>query len=246
MDKIAFQIGPFAIRWYAILLNLGLLAGAFYAYYESKRQGDDPEFIVDILIWGIPAGVIGARLYYVLFSSPLYYFANPTEIYKIWHGGLAIHGALIGGVTAGYLVCRKHQQSFLHWADIAAPGIILAQAIGRWGNFVNQEAYGYVTDVPWAMYIDGAYRHPTFLYESLWNMLVFALLVYWQRKQQRFSGEIIALYVLGYSAGRIWIEGLRTDSLMIGPLRIAQVMSGVGILASALFIYNKRKKGSRH
>ncbi len=241
MDKVAIRIGPFAIHWYAILINIGIILALIFAWRESKRQRLNPDTIFDILLVAMPAGIIGARLYYVAFDLQ-HYLSYPLEIIRVWHGGLAIHGALIFGGLGAWLYCRRKKINFLQWADILAPGIALAQGIGRWGNFVNQEAYGYITDVPWAFYINGAYRHPTFLYESLWDLALAFILVYVLRKKKKYHGQIIALYALGYSAGRFWIEGLRTDSLMIGPIRAAQLVSIIAIVVSLAYMLYKSRQ----
>ena len=245
MDPIAFEIGPFAVRWYALLINLGIICALILAYFRVKHANENPDHIFDILVYAIPAGIIGARLYYVAFNVS-YYSQYPSEIYKIWHGGLAIHGALIFGILAAYLYTRKKDINFPLWTDLAAPCLPLAQAIGRWGNFVNQEAYGYVTNVPWAMYIDGAYRHPTFLYESFWNLGLVLFLIWYHRHKKKFDSEVMAMYFIGYSLGRFWIEGLRTDSLMLGPLRIAQVVSLLTIIGGTAYIWYRRKALSQN
>ncbi|AZR74841.1 prolipoprotein diacylglyceryl transferase [Anoxybacter fermentans] len=240
MDPIAFKIGPFAVHWYGILIGLGVLAAFFLGLREGKRRGYNLELFYDLIIYGVPAGIIGARLYYVIFRWEVY-SDNPIRALYIWEGGLAIHGALIAAVIVGIFVTRYYKVNFWDIADIAAPGIILAQAIGRWGNYVNQEAYGYETDLPWAMYIDGAYRHPTFLYESIWNLLVFAFLLWLRRKKFIKTGEVFLAYLSLYSFGRFFIEGLRTDSLMLGPIRVAQLVSVLTIIGSITLIIYRRK-----
>ncbi len=242
MDPIAFTIGGFEIRWYGVLISMAMFIGFYLALGEVRRQGEDEDRFVTLFLVAIPAALLGARLYYVAFSGALdWYLANPLEILAIRHGGLAIHGGLAGGFLAGWLYTCKYRINFRRWADIVAPSIILGQAIGRWGNFFNQEAYGRETDLPWAMYIDGAYRHPTFLYESLWNLGVFAFLLLMRRKV-RFEGELVLWYLALYSAGRFWIEGLRTDSLMIGPMRVAQLVSLVAVLLPAYLIWRFRHR----
>lgn len=241
-DPIAFQIGPLAIRWYGILMSTALALGTVLAYREAEKQKIDPEYVINLVVVAAPLGFIGARLYYILFFNLEYYLSHPAEIPAVWHGGLAIHGALIGGVLGGYLVVRHYKLDFWQMADIVAPSLILGQAIGRWGNFFNQEAYGYETNLPWAMYIDGAYRHPTFLYESLWNLLVFMTLLLIRRKKFMKKGDLFAAYFALYSLGRVVVESFRTDSLMFGPFRVAQLVSILGILGGVLFIlYNHRK-----
>lgn len=240
MDRVAFRLGPLEVRWYGVLITVGIMLGALLAYREARRRGENPELVFDLLLVILPAAIIGARLYYVVFRWE-YYSQHLIEIPQTWRGGLAIHGGVLGGVLAGYLFTRYKRLQFWKWADIVAPSIILGQAIGRWGNYINQEAYGYITDVPWAMYIAGAYRHPTFLYESLWNLGVFAFLLYWRQKGQRFQGEIAAFYALLYSLGRFWIEAFRTDSLMLGPFRVAQLVSLALIAVATVFIVRGRK-----
>lgn len=241
MDPIAFQIGPIAVRWYGILMSSALAIGTFLAYREAVRQKLDPDQIINLVIIAAPLAFIGARAYYVIFRWS-YYSTNPSEIPAIWHGGLAIHGALIAGVLAGYFFVKWQKLRFWQIADIVAPSIILGQAIGRWGNFFNQEAYGYPTDLPWAMYIDGAYRHPTFLYESLWDLGVFLFLLWYRRRKGIKHGEVFLIYAILYSAGRFIVEAFRTDSLMLGSLRAAQVISIIIIMAAVGLIYYRRKK----
>lgn len=242
-DPIAFQLGPVVVRWYGILMSTALALGTWLAYREAARKGIDPEQIINIVVVAAPLGFIGARIYYVLFSDFSYYLANPAEIPAVWHGGLAIHGGLIGGILGGYLVVRHQKLNFWQMADIVAPSIILGQAIGRWGNFFNQEAYGYETNLPWAMYIDGAYRHPTFLYESLWNLLVFAFLLWLRKRKVIRHGDVSAAYLALYSLGRVFVEYFRTDSLMMGSLKAAQLVSLVGIAAAIAFIWYRHRKG---
>ncbi|ATW26903.1 prolipoprotein diacylglyceryl transferase [Candidatus Formimonas warabiya] len=242
-NPVAFEIGPFAIRWYGILMSTALALGTFLAYREAEKQKIDPENIINLVVIAAPLGFIGARIYYIVFFNLEYYLSHPAEIPAVWHGGLAIHGALIGGVLGGYLVVRHYKLDFWQMADIVAPSLILGQAIGRWGNFFNQEAYGYETNLPWAMYIDGAYRHPTFLYESLWDLMVFVFLLWLRRKNWIKRGDVFASYFAFYSLGRVFVEHFRTDSLMMGPLRAAQVVSILGMIAGVCFIwYNHRQR----
>lgn len=241
MDPVAFEIFGIAIRWYGILLSVGIMAGILLAYNEAKRLGYDPEYIIDLALWCIPMAVIGARLYYVIFEWD-YYRGDIMKIINIREGGLAIHGALIAAVLTGYIFTRKKKISFWVTADIAAPGIILGQAIGRWGNYVNAEAHGGPTDLPWGIMVDGIRVHPTFLYESLWNIAVLIFLLIYRRKK-RLDGEVFLFYGILYSVGRFWIEGLRTDSLMFMGMRQAQIISVATIAAfTALLIYRRKKK----
>lgn len=244
MDPVAFTIGGIAIRWYGIIIAAAMFLGLQLALREIRRLNEDEDKFLTLFLYAIPAAIVGARLYYVLFSGMLdWYLRHPWEILATRHGGLAIHGGLIGGFLAGWIYTQRAQVNFRLWADAVAPSIILGQAIGRWGNFINQEAYGRETSLPWAMYIDGAYRHPTFLYESLWNLIVFFFLLR-QRHRQKFAGELVLWYFMGYSIGRFLIEGLRTDSLMLGPLRVAQLVSLVLIALSACLIVRGRRSAA--
>lgn len=241
MDPVAFEIFGIAIRWYGIILSAGITAGILLAYNEAKKLGHDPEYIIDLSLWCIPTAVIGARIYYVIFEWD-YYRGNIIKILNTREGGLAIHGALIAAVAAGYIYTKVKKISFRMTADIAAPGIVLGQAIGRWGNFVNAEAHGGPTDLPWGIMVDGVKVHPTFLYESLWNIGVLILLLIFRRKKKE-DGEVFLLYGILYSAGRFWIEGLRTDSLMFMGMRQAQIISVVIIAVfSILLVYQRKRK----
>jgi phosphatidylglycerol---prolipoprotein diacylglyceryl transferase len=236
-------IGPFSLRWYGLLIASAVLIGVTLSQYLAKKRGVDPEKIGDMVIWLVIAAILCARLYYVLFEWRTY-VNRPIDVFAIWKGGIAIHGAVLGGTFATWLFARANRLSFWQLCDIIAPSLILGQAIGRWGNFFNSEAFGAPTDLPWKLFIpldnrpadyrDFEYFHPTFLYESLWNLGVFALLMglfYWGLKHpHKFRiGTLLLVYLIAYGSGRVWIEGLRTDSLMIGPLRMAQLFSLVTI-----------------
>ncbi|QGG47063.1 prolipoprotein diacylglyceryl transferase [Heliorestis convoluta] len=241
-DPIAFTIGPITVHWYGIIISSALLIGTYLAHREMIRQGLDPDFLYNLVLFGTPIALLGARFYYVVFNWQ-YYANDPRQAFYIWHGGLAIYGALIAAFLFGWYYTRKHNQSFLQIADIAAPSLIIGQAIGRWGNFVNQEAYGYPTDLPWAMMIAGEMRHPTFLYESIWNFAAFGLLLYLRRHPSVRRGEVFFAYLALYSTGRFWIEGLRMDSEMIGEFRLAQVLAVLFIGLAFFMVYYRRKKG---
>jgi phosphatidylglycerol:prolipoprotein diacylglycerol transferase len=208
----------------------------------------NPDLISDLSIWLVIAAIPCARLYYVAFEWDKY-AQNPAELFAIWHGGIAIHGAILGGLVASLIFARLNRVSFWQLADLVAPSLILGQAIGRWGNFFNSEAFGRPTDLPWKLYIPPAQRpvgytqfdyfHPTFLYESLWNLGVFALLLTLffrglKAKPPLKVGTLFLIYLIAYSLGRFWIEGLRMDSLMLGPLRMAQMVSLTGIAIGSL------------
>ena len=251
---ILFEIGPVAIRWYGFLIASAVLIGTFLSQYLATRRKINPELLGDLSIWLVIAAIPGARIYYVLFQWQEY-AQNPAEILAIWRGGIAIHGAILGAVIAGTIFARIKQVSVWQLADLVAPSLILGQAIGRWGNFFNSEAFGTPTDLPWKLYIppeqrppqylNYEYFHPTFLYESLWNWMVLGLLLFlffWGlRHRERLKvGTIALVYLIAYSCGRIWIESLRTDSLMLGSLQIAQVISLVLIalgVAGLVWLY---------
>lgn len=232
MDKVAFTIFGIDIMWYGVLMSLGMILGSLIAMKEAKRVDLKEDDILDLAIFAIPLGLLGARLYYVLFNLD-YYLENPSQILNFRGGGMAIHGALITGFLTGYIFCKIRKLDFFKIADTVILGMPLAQSIGRWGNFINQEAHGGPTDLPWGIMVDGVKVHPTFLYESIWDLGIFIFLVMF-RKNKKYDGQVLFYYIGLYSLGRFFIEGLRTDSLMIGPLRMAQVISLVFILCAIL------------
>ncbi|BAZ45679.1 prolipoprotein diacylglyceryl transferase [Chondrocystis sp. NIES-4102] len=255
---IIFEVGPLVVRWYGLLIALAVLIGVSLSQYLAKRRGINSDLLADLAIWLVIGAIPGARLYYVLFEWREY-AQHPEDIIAIWKGGIAIHGAIIGGTIATIIFARINRISIWQLLDLVAPSLILGQAIGRWGNFFNSEAFGKPTDLPWKLYIAPRYRpldllnfdyfHPTFLYESLWNLGVFALLLtlfFWGlRNYQRLkTGTLAAVYLIAYSLGRVWIEWLRTDSLMLGPLKMAQVISlsaiALGLLILAWLYWFKR------
>jgi phosphatidylglycerol:prolipoprotein diacylglycerol transferase len=236
------QIGPLAIRWYGLLFATAVLLGTWLAQREAIRRGEDSDQLLNVIVFGVMVGLIGARLYYVLFNWG-YYGSRPLKILAVWEGGLAIHGGLLAGGLATVIYAVRKKLPVLTYLDIMAPSAPLGQAIGRWGNFFNQEAFGTPTDLPWKLYIEPYHRpphlatfeyfHPTFLYESLWNFLVFGILYFLLRRRlQRTPGALTLCYLGLYSVGRFLVEGIRIDSLMLGPLRAAQVMSLVLIAFS--------------
>lgn len=241
MDPVAFEIFGLEIRWYGILIASGVLIGTILAIREARRIGFDEELILDLLIWEVPLCLIGARLYYVIFSWDLYK-DNPIEALNIRHGGLAIHGALITAIIVAIIFTRIKKINFWTLADICGPSLILAQAIGRWGNYINQEAYGVPTDLPWGIMVNGVKVHPTFLYESIWNFLVFLFLIWYRKNKKKEEGEVFLLYLSLYSFIRFFIEGLRIDSLMWGQFRVAQIVSIIGFFIPLIIFYMKRKK----
>lgn len=255
---IAFELGPLTIRWYGLLIMTALWLGVPLAQALGQRRGLDPVRIGDLVIWLVLGALPGARLYYVAFEWARY-ADHPAQVFAIWQGGIAIHGAILGGAIATWIFARYHRMSFWLLADVIAPPLALGQAIGRWGNFFNSEAFGSPTNLPWRLYIpppqrpDGlsqvAFYHPTFLYESLWNLGVLGLLLqlfFWgQHPAHRLKpGTIFLVYAVAYSLGRVWIEALRLDSLMLGPLKMAQVISLVGMtlgLIGLLWLYGLRR-----
>ncbi len=241
INPVAFTIFNIDIMWYGILIAAGVIIGTLLALKESRRIGFRDEDLIDLLIIAIPAAVIGARLYYVIFQFE-YYKDDLSQIFNIRGGGLAIHGGIIAAVIAGIIYCKIKKVNFWQLADIVAPSLILGQAIGRWGNFINQEAYGRVTNLPWGIMVNGVKVHPTFLYESMWNIVVFFFLIWYRRKSIRKDGEVFILYGILYSIGRFFVEGLRTDSLMLGDLRVAQVISIIIIVVLSGVMVIRRKK----
>jgi phosphatidylglycerol:prolipoprotein diacylglycerol transferase len=243
-DPIAFTIFGIDIRWYGILIAFGMLLAVLLSCKRAPRHGLTEDDVLDLALWMLPAGVIGARLYYVLFNLKNYHSLG--DMLNIRAGGLAIHGGLIFGLLAVYLVCRHKKISVLNMLDLIIPSVALAQAIGRWGNFFNGEAHGGPTDLPWAIVVDGVKVHPTFLYESLWCLLLFFALSYFDMKRRTANGQTFSLYLIFYSLERFLVESLRTDSLMIGPFRQAQVISLFAIAAGiALYIYVSRPKAAK-
>ncbi len=285
-DPILLQWGPLTIRWYGLLIVLGAIVAAYVSTIEAKRRKEDPEHVWNVLIWCLILGIIGARLYHVL-SSPAgtnvgiyYYFVkHPFEYYTIfdasvpvptalliWEGGIGIFGAIVGGVLAIFIYTYRHKLNFWRWLDIVAPGMLLAQAIGRWGNYFNQELYGPPTNLPWwgititdvnqriPPYNDlTAYPltttfHPVFLYESLWNIAGFVLLMWLGRKyyDKLLDGDIMSLYLIWYPLGRLLIENLRPDAWTAGGIPVAQLVSiALILLGIGLMVLRRRNSKLR-
>ena len=241
---IAFQLGPLTLRWYGILMASAMGLGLWLAHRDALRRGIDAEPLLKASELALLGGLVGARLYYVAFNLE-YYGRLPTKIFAVWEGGLAIHGGVIGGILLGGGYAWRRGLPVLRYLDIAAPSLALGQAIGRWGNFFNEEAFGTPTDLPWKLYISPSHRpieyaqseffHPTFLYESLWDAVVFLLLVrLFRDRVDRAPGALFLTYLGLYSLGRFFTEGLRTDALMLGPLRVAQLVSVVGLTTAVI------------
>lgn len=255
IDPVAFKLGPFTVNWYGLIIVTGIVLAYFLAQREAVKRGLHEDFIGDMLLWAVPIAIISARLWYVI-NKWEFYGQNPGKIIAVWEGGIAIQGALIGAFITAYLFSKKRGVSFLKVADIAAPSIILGQVIGRWGNFINQEAHGgpvtreFLEELMLPnfiieqMYIKdlGTYVHPTFLYESMWNLAGLIILLFVRKFNWR-RGEMFFFYLIWYSVGRFYIESLRTDSLyLIGELRSAQLLSILFVVvALAVLIYRRIK-----
>jgi len=254
------QVGPLFIRFYGIILMSGAVAGAWLAVREAKRRGHDSEIVWDLFTYLLIGGIVGARLWHVLTPSPSsgvtasWYFTHPLDAIAVWKGGLGIPGAVIGGLIALYFYSRKTGINFVEWTDIAAPSLALGQAIGRWGNFFNQELYGAPTNLPWKLFIDSAHRlpgyydvayyHPLFLYESIWNFGNMFLLIWISRKyaDRLKNGDIFLAYLIVYPVGRFLLEFLRLDSSLVGGININQTVMAVVALCSALTLYLRHRK----
>ncbi|WP_125710229.1 prolipoprotein diacylglyceryl transferase [Lacticaseibacillus porcinae] len=255
LNPIALQLGGLEIHWYGVIIACGVLLAVWLAMKEAVRRGISDDHILNLVLWALPFALIGARTYYVAFEWP-YYSQHPSEIIAIWHGGIAIYGALIASVIVFLVYCRVKWLPAWLVLDIAAPTVMIAQAIGRWGNFMNQEAFGAKTTLTYLrglhlpefiiqqMNISGAYRQPTFLYESMWNLVGFILIMSIRHHKGWFKqGEIFLSYVMWYAFGRFFVEGMRTDSLYLIPgLRISQALSIVlFVVALGLWIYRRRQ-----
>ena len=264
LSRTAFTVFGQDIYWYGIFIGLGVILGVLLALHEAKCTGQNPDTYLDFIIYAMIIAIIGARLYYVIFSWD-FYSQHPEKIFAIREGGLAIYGGIIGGVLTAIVYSRVKKKNFWVMADTMAPSLILGQMLGRWGNFFNKEAFGGFTDNLFAMRyqlsqvrasdvtpdilqnlvtvngVDYIQVHPTFLYESMWSLCVFIILLILQRKK-KFNGQVCATYFFGYALGRVWIEGLRTDQLCIGNVPVSQALSAVLIIASVvLYVYCKKK-----
>ena len=261
MDRVLVSIGPINIYWYSITMLTAVLTGTFLSLKESKKVGMS-SYMENLITSTIICGIIGARIYYVIFNFDSYKY-DLLSIFKIWEGGLAIYGAIIGGLIAIIYNAKKQEQSVIKTTDIIAPGLIIAQAIGRWGNFFNGEAHGGIVSLSFlenlhlpkfiidGMYINGSYYEPTFIYESIWCFLGFIVLLIIRKITKRKTGIMTLLYFIWYGIGRLYIESLRTDSLYLGNIRISQLVSliliivgiiGIIIIIIKQIINNKRKK----
>ena len=241
LNRVACNVFGKDIYWYGIIICIGFVLAALYVNARVKEFGVTSDNLVDCLIICVPTGIVCARIYYVIFEWG-YYSQHPSEIIAIWNGGIAIYGAVIGVLIALLVYSRVKKLPFATLCDLAALGLLIGQCIGRWGNFVNGEAHGGPTDLPWGMSIDGADPvHPTFLYESVWNLVGFVGLHFYSKKR-KFRGEIALLYVAWYGLGRAWIEGLRTDSLYLGTLRVSQVLAALSCIAAVAVLVRQYRR----
>lgn len=256
IDRVAFNIGAKPVYWYGLIIAVGLVVAAITAIYLGRKNDVSSDTILDIVLWGIPSAIVCARAYYVIFNLDDY-IHNPLDIFKIWNGGIAIYGAIIGAVVSTVLYCRIKKINTFKVMDVGSIGLVIGQIVGRWGNFFNQEAFGTNTTLPWAMTGSEIVRkltamknsglnvdptlpvHPTFLYESLWNVLVLGILLVVFLKFRKYDGKVFWTYIVSYGLGRLWIEGLRTDSLYIGVFRISQLVAIFCIIFGlVMLIYN--------
>ena len=257
INRVAFDLLGVPIYWYALIIVSGIIIAMWLSSREAVRVGMKAEDVTDFMLWGLPLSIIGARLYYILFDLPQY-IANPIQIFNIRSGGLAIYGGLIAGGITLYFYTKYHFIDIWTFLDVAAPSVLLAQAIGRWGNFMNHEAVGPDTTRSFLeslylpnfiidnMYIDGIYRQPTFLYESMWSLLGVIILLLLRKKAHLLKkGEIALLYLIWYSFGRFFIEGMRTDSLyLLDTIRVSQLLSAVLFIGAIILFIWRRKKGN--
>ncbi len=255
LKRYIFKFGFFELRWYSFLIVTGIIISYYLVRRRLKYFNINPDDLDEAVFWGILSSIVGARTYYVIFMWDEFYSKYPSEIIKIWHGGLAIHGAVIGAIISTFLYTRLKKNcsfTFLQGTDLLTSVLPLGQAIGRWGNFFNYEAYGGPTNLPWKMFVppenrmvgyeNYSYFHPTFLYESIFDFLIFLFLYKYDLRWKKNNGETTALYFILYSANRFWIEGLRTDSLYWGKIRVAQLVSLILIiLGIIMFILVRRK-----
>lgn len=258
-EPYGIRLGPLLIHYYALILISGILAATWLTMRRARAYGLDAEHVWDGLMWAVIPGLIGARLYHVLTPSPAsglsleYYLQNPLQIFAIWNGGLGIYGAIVGGVLGLLVYARRHKQPILRWFDVIVPGVALAQAIGRWGNFVNHELYGAPSTLPWALYIPPAARlpgyesfetfHPLFLYESIWNLLTCLFLIWAHRRfrDRLRPGDVFLMYLIAYAIIRFLLDFVRLDSHLSGGITTAQLVSAlIGVGAGLILLVRRR------
>ena len=252
MDSTMIDFGIFQIKWYSFFILLAIATASLLIWREAKRKKISEDYITDILFYGILISILGARIYYVIFNLS-YYCKYPLEIFMIWNGGLAIHGGMIAFLLFLYFYTKKNKKNFLLTTDILSVGVIIAQAIGRWGNFFNQEAYGRVVSLQFLknlhlpswiinnMYIEGQYREPTFLYESIFSLIGFILLLMIRKNKKIKTGQLTGIYMVWYGIVRFIIESFRSDSLMLGPIKIAQLISII-LIVVGIYLLTKNQK----
>lgn len=252
INPTAFSVGGFTIQWYGVIIAMGFLLAFLYVMFSCKKFHVDQDRLIDAVIVGIIGGIVGARLYYVIFYPGDLYIKDPMSILYIWNGGLAIYGGIVGGLLCGALMARARKLRVPAVLDLAALGFLIGQTVGRWGNYINQEAFGTATDLPWGMISERTQMvvsgpvHPCFLYESLWCLIGFGLLHLVSTKLRRYDGQVFLLYLVWYGIGRFFIEGLRTDSLItpVFNLRVSQVLAAVTVLAAIALLIAFRNKTS--
>lgn len=254
MNEYVFEIAGYGIRWYSFLILIGTLLALIFFLHEGKKFGLSKDFLFNMFFWTIIIGFIGARAYYVIFNFSRYE-SSPISMFKIWEGGLAIHGGIIAGAITMFLYCKKYNVRFFRVTDVAVPCLILAQAIGRWGNFFNKEAYGAIIPLEKlqslhlpqfiidGMYINDFYREPTFLYESILCLVGFLIIIILRRFKYIKVGTLTSVYLMYYAVVRFIIEGMRTDSLMLGGLKAARIISVVMFIFGLLNLMLISRKG---
>lgn len=254
MDRVFLDLGFIKIYYYSIFILLGVLTGLFVVWLEIRKEKMNKDEVFDMFFYTIIFAFLGARIYYVLFNLS-YYLFNPLEIISIWHGGLAIHGGILGGALYLLYYTKNHKINLLKLFDILVIGLIIGQVIGRWGNFFNSEAYGSVTSLEYlrsifipefiikGMYIDGAYYLPTFFFESMWNLVGFIILILIRKFYKKLkTGQLMGFYMMWYSFIRFIIEGMRLDSLMLGSIRVAQLVSLILFIVGIYFVFIRKSK----
>lgn len=250
INRVAFSIGSFNVYWYGLIIGAGFLLALLFAMLSLKRYGINKDQFIDCVLAGLVAGIIGARAYYVIFSWDSYK-DNLMDVFAIHNGGLAIFGGIIGGLGAGCIVAKIKKMNIAAILDIGGMGFLIGQGIGRWGNFVNQEAFGTPTDLPWGMVsenTDGVAVHPCFFYESVWCLLGFFVLYFISRKWRKFDGQMFLLYLIWYGLERMIVEGLRTDSLYTPffGLRVSQILSAIIVIIGIILLIVNLRKAKKH
>lgn len=241
-DRVAFSIGDFSVYWYAVIISIGLILAVCFCLWQAKKFELTADNVLDVLLFGLPVGIICARLYYVIFSPANVVYNSFFDVIDIRNGGLAIYGGIIGAFVTGAIYCKVKKVKMLALFDLASFGFLIGQSIGRWGNFINGEAHGGVTDLPWGMTINGrGPYHPTFFYEFLWNVIGFVLLFLFVKKWKKNHGEGFFLYMAWYGLGRAFIEGMRTDSLMFAGIRVSQIVAAVAVVFGIVLFILARK-----